>query len=459
MERDDKPVPLGAAVSWFNASRRSERGHVVGAATRYATVLREDGARLRIRWGALLADDRAPLRTIVTDLDRAQVPFEVGDDVVFTARDGSTRPGTIEINPKRARVRCAQQRWDVPYVVLWRRDEPDRDRGGERLGEVAKAGHGPAWKAVARRIGATPRARAQGRDGARAHSVAAKAGFAAGMQVSFEARGGRRHRRVIAKMTPKRARVADGSLRRLVGKCVRVGVLDGEERTEPERGTPQGSGLSPLLGNLYLHHTLDVWFEREVKPRLGGEAVLVRYCDDFVIGFERCEDAQRVAEVLGKRMERFGLRLHPEKTRLIAFERPEAGQRSGKGPGTFDFLGFTMYWRRTWRGRWQMWCKTRSKGLRRFNRRVSEWCRRHRHLPVEVQHAALKRRLAGHFNYFGVNGNHRSLARVVHATQRVWRKWLRRRSQRTRLTWERFNRLLERFPLPRPRVVVRIWGA
>ena len=255
-----------------------------------------------------------------------------------------------------------------------------------------------------------------------------------------------------------RIRVADGSLRRLVGKCVRVGVLDGEERTEPERGTPQGSGLSPLLGNLYLHYTLDVWFEREVKPRLGGEAVLVRYCDDFVIGFERREDAQRVAEVLGKRMERFGLKLHPEKTRLIAFERPEAGQRGGKGPGTFDFLGFTMYWRRTRSGRWQMWCKTRSKGLRRFNRAVAEWCRRHRHLPVKVQHAALKRRLVGHFNYFGVNGNIRSLARVVHATQRVWFKWLRRRSQRKRLTWERFGRLLERFPLPWPRVAVRIWG-
>ena len=255
-----------------------------------------------------------------------------------------------------------------------------------------------------------------------------------------------------------RIRVADGSLRRLVGKCVRVGVLDGEERTEPERGVAQGSGLSPLLGNLYLHHTLDVWFEREVKPRLRGKAVLVRYCDDFVIGFERREDAQRVAEVLGKRMERFGLRLHPQKTRLIAFERPEAGQRGGKGPGTFDFLGFTMYWRRTRRGRWQMWCKTRSKGLRRFNRAVAEWCRRHRHLPVKDQHAALTRRLVGHFNYFGVNGNIRSLARVVHATERVWFKWLRRRSQRTRLTWERFNQLLERIPLPRPRVAVRIWG-
>ena len=185
----------------------------------------------------------------------------------------------------------------------------------------------------------------------------------------------------------------------------------------------------------------------------------MRYCDDSVIGFERRDDAQRVAEVLGKRMERFGLRLHPEKTRLIAFERPKAGQRDGKGPGTFDFLGFTMYSRRTRRGHWQMWCKTRSKGLRRFIGTVTEWCRHHRHFLVKVQHAALTRRLVGHFNYFGVNGNHRSLACVVHATQRVWRTWLRRRGQRTRLTWERFHRLLERFPLPHPRIAVRICGA
>ena len=253
-------------------------------------------------------------------------------------------------------------------------------------------------------------------------------------------------------------RVADGSLRRLIGKCVRVGVLEGEERTVPERGTAQGSGLSPLLGNVYLHNALDVWFEREVKPRLRGEAVLVRYCDDFVIGFERREDAQRVEKVLGKRMERFGLRLHPEKTRLIACERPDRGQRGGKGPGTFEFLGFTWHWQRSRRGRWQMRVKTRSKGLRRFVRTVSEWCRRHRHLPVQAQHAALRRRLTGHFQYFGVNGNYRSLARVVRATQRVWLKWLRRRSQRTRLTWERYRHLLARFPLPRPRLVVRIWG-
>ncbi len=254
------------------------------------------------------------------------------------------------------------------------------------------------------------------------------------------------------------ARVADGSLLRLIGKCLHVGVLDGEEYSEPDQGTTQGSVLSPLLGNVYLHYVLDVWFEREVKPRLCGEATLIRYADDFVIGFERHDDAERVLTVLGKRMWRHGLTLHPDKTRLIAFERPRASQRGGKGPSTFDFLGFTFYWRRTRRGRWTMWCKTRHARLRRAIQSVAEWCRRHRHLPVAVQHAALTRRLVGHFNYFGVNGNSRSLARLVSVTERLWLKWLRRRSQRTRLTWERFKQLLARFPLPRPRITVQVWG-
>ena len=139
MERDDKRLPLGAAVMWINARRRGERGHVVEVATTHATVVREDGARLRLRWGDLLAEDRAPQRTIVTDFDRAQVRFEVGDVVVFTARGGSTMLGTVEkLNPKRARVRCAQSRWNVPYVVLRHWEAPARDRGGERLDEVAK---------------------------------------------------------------------------------------------------------------------------------------------------------------------------------------------------------------------------------------------------------------------------------------------------------------------------------
>jgi len=253
-------------------------------------------------------------------------------------------------------------------------------------------------------------------------------------------------------------RIADGSLLRLIGKCLHVGVLDGEAYSEPDRGTTQGSVLSPLLGNVYLHYVLDVWFEREAKPRLGGAATLIRYADDFIIGFEHREDAQRVMTVLEKRFERYGLALHPGKTRLIAFGRPLASQCDGKGPGTFDFLGFTFYWGRTRRGRWMMLCKTRHARLRRTMQSVAEWCRRYRHLPVQAQHAALKRRLVGHFNYFGVNGNFRSLAGLVHETKHAWFKWLRRRSQRTRLNWERFERLLERYPLPRPRLTVRIWG-
>ena len=253
-------------------------------------------------------------------------------------------------------------------------------------------------------------------------------------------------------------RVADGSLLRLIGKCLHVGVLDGEAVLEPELGTVQGSVLSPLLGNVYLHYVLDRWFATEVKPRLRGKTTLIRYCDDFIIGFEREDDAWRVRAVLEKRLGRFGLTLHPDKTRLLPFWRPSTTQQSGQGPASFDFLGFTFYWRRTRTGHWRMGCKTRRASLRRAKQAIYDWCRRHRHQPVKAQHAALGRRLRGHFNYFGVNGNFPSLLRLVEATKRAWYKWLCRRSQRKRLTWERFTDLLRQMPLPRPRITVRIWG-
>ena len=253
-------------------------------------------------------------------------------------------------------------------------------------------------------------------------------------------------------------RVADGSLLRLIGKCLHVGVLDGVELSTSESGTAQGSVLSPLLGNLYLHFALDLWFEREVKPRLRGRATLIRYCDDFIIGFEQEEDARRVMDVLGKRLGRFGLTLHPDKTHLLPFRRPPAGQKGGKGPATFDFLGFTLYWARTRKGRWAMSCKTRSASLRRAIQSVYDWCRRHRHLSIKDQHAALTRRIQGHFNYFGVSGNSRSLRIIIEQAKLSWYKWLCRRSQRTRFTWERFTDLLRDFPLPRPRITVQIWG-
>ena len=254
-------------------------------------------------------------------------------------------------------------------------------------------------------------------------------------------------------------RVADPPLLRLLGKCLHVGVLDGEQFSRPDEGTVQGSIISPMFGNVYLHYVLDVWFERDIKPRLKGHARLIRYADDFVIGFSRPEDAARVLEVLHKRMAKYGLTLHPDKTRLIPFKRPPTGGNGRSGSGTFDFLGFTIYWCRTRQGGWRPGMKTRTAKVQRFLTTLSDWCRRHRHSPLADQHAALSRRLRGHFQYFGVNGNGRRLQQVHLQATRMWLKWLQRRSQRgNRLIWERFGAYLKAHPLPPPRICVQIWA-
>jgi group II intron reverse transcriptase/maturase len=254
-------------------------------------------------------------------------------------------------------------------------------------------------------------------------------------------------------------RVADPSFLRLVSKCLHVGVLDGEEYQEPDEGTAQGSVISPMLGNVYLHSVLDVWFEREIMPHLEGDARLIRFADDFVIGFEREADAVRVLELLKKRMADYGLTLHPGKTRLIPFQKPHVGKNGASGTGTFDFLGFTMHWCRTRRGGWRLGMKTRKARLQRALRNLGDWCRSHRHRPLMEQHAALSRRLRGHYQYFGVNGNMRSLKQVLHRTEQVWLKCLQRRSQRgRRLTWKRFRAYLDAHPLPLPRVYAQTWG-
>lgn len=255
-------------------------------------------------------------------------------------------------------------------------------------------------------------------------------------------------------------RVADGSFMRLIGKCLHVGVLDGEIFHSPDEGTVQGSIISPLLGNVYLHYVLDLWFERVVRPSLVGHGRLIRYADDAVLGFSRKDDAERVLTLLRDRMAAFGLTLHPAKTRLVRFGRPA---RFGRGsspvsPGTFDFLGFTVYWRRSRRGAWVPAMKTRRASLRKAIVAFSDWCRRHRHMPLNRQHDVLSRKLQGHYQYFGVNGNSRCLQRVAHRVRRIWYKWLRRRGQRRPINGERFDRYLKRYPLPPPRIAVSIWN-
>jgi len=252
-----------------------------------------------------------------------------------------------------------------------------------------------------------------------------------------------------------RKRVRDGVLLRLIGKWLNAGVMEDGSVTHPEAGTPQGGVVSPLLANIYLHEVVDRWFESEVQPRLKGRAFLLRYADDLIIGFSSEEDARRVSEVLPKRFERYGLTLHPEKTRLVPF-RPRRGEpRSGDPtpePGSFDFLGFTHYWGRSRKGAWVIKRKTAKGRLGRALQRVAEWCRRVLHRPVKEQHHELSGKLRGHYAYYGVTGNGASLSRFFHEVTKTWRKWLARRSQRG-MDWERFNRMMRDLPLPTPVVI------
>jgi len=246
-------------------------------------------------------------------------------------------------------------------------------------------------------------------------------------------------------------RIGDGSLLRLIGKWLNAGVIERGKLHHPEAGTPQGGVISPLLANVFLHEVLDTWFEEDVKPRLRGRAVLVRYADDFAILFEREDDARRVQEVLPKRFGKYGLELHPQKTRLVRFTRPTSKSKDDdEGGGSFDLLGFTHYWARSRNGYWVVMLKTAKNRFGRALKRVAEWCRRHRHEPVPAQWQALTRKLRGHYAYFGVVGNATALWRFSHQVYRTWRQWLHRRSQRARMSWQRMRLLHTRYPLPCP---------
>ena len=249
-------------------------------------------------------------------------------------------------------------------------------------------------------------------------------------------------------------RVRDGVIRRALGKWMRAGVMESGTVQYPQAGTPQGGVVSPLLSNLYLHEVLDHWFEHMVKPRLQGRAFLVRFADDAVLAFEWEADARRVLAVLPKRLGKYGLQLHPDKTRLVEFRPPGGGSPGGQ---SFDLLGFTHYWGRSRKGRWIIKRKTAKARLARAVHRVGQWCRYQRHRPVPEQHAALARQLTGHYAYYGITGNASALWRFHRQVERCWHKWLSRRSNRSGMDWERFRCLLIRYPLPPPRVVHSIY--
>jgi group II intron reverse transcriptase/maturase len=253
-------------------------------------------------------------------------------------------------------------------------------------------------------------------------------------------------------------RVRDGVVRRVIDKWLKAGVLEEGAVHYTDGGTPQGGVISPLLANVYLHHVVDTWFAEMARPRLRGEAFMVRYADDFVIVCALKGDAEKLMNVLPKRFGKYGLKLHPEKTRLVRFTKPgysSTGKGGGEGGSqTFDLLGFTHYWQRAYRSRaWVVQRKTASSRLSRSIRRVAKWCRTNRHLKVVEQFKVLASKLRGHYQYFGLTGNGRALKVFFNAVRREWHRWLNRRSQRNNMTWGRFEQLLQHYVLPQPTVV------
>ena len=246
-------------------------------------------------------------------------------------------------------------------------------------------------------------------------------------------------------------RVSDGVITRVIGKWLNAGVIDSGQRLYPEKGTPQGGVISPLLSNLFLHEVLDDWFVKTVKPRMRGKASMIRYADDAVILCELKEDAERIYKVLGLRFEKYGLTIHPQKTRLLDFRKPKGGHR--KGNDSFTFLGFTHYWTKSRKGKWMVGRKTDSKRLKRAITAINTWCKENRHQPIREQWTTLKAKITGHYAYYGIKLNSRSIGEFYTRVRATWRKWLNRRGWKIIRNWQSYDDFLKDWPLPKPRIM------
>lgn len=259
-------------------------------------------------------------------------------------------------------------------------------------------------------------------------------------------------------MTILEKRIADKVILRFIGKWLKAGVIEDGQLLLSEEGTYQGSIISPLLANIYLHEVLDEWVEKVVKPRANGKVFLCRYADDFVVCFQNMTDAKKFHEVLPKRCAKHGLTLHPEKTRLIKFGRyAKRNQRKGK-PETFQFLGFTIYCAMTRKKKFNVKLKTAAKRLKRSLAKTEKWCKKNRHLPLSLQQKKLTEMILGHYQYYGRSSNMKSLQNFYYAVRRSWHKWLGRRSNNGYMRWDSFLKLEKRYPLPKPRITEQIKG-
>jgi group II intron reverse transcriptase/maturase len=243
-------------------------------------------------------------------------------------------------------------------------------------------------------------------------------------------------------------RIADKRVLRLIGKWLAAGVIEDGEWTASEEGSPQGASASPLLANVYLHYVLDLWTDWWRKRRAHGDVIIVRFADDFIVGFEHEQDARRFLAELRERFAQFGLELHPDKTRLIEFGRHAAGNRAARGegkPDTFDFLGFTHICAKSRRG--GFWVKriTVAKRVRAKLQAIKVEVKRRRHEPIPMLGQWLRSVVQGHLNYYAVPGNRDAIRQFRTQLTRHWFKALRSRSQRTRVNWTRMNRYVDRW--------------
>jgi group II intron reverse transcriptase/maturase len=250
-------------------------------------------------------------------------------------------------------------------------------------------------------------------------------------------------------------RIADRNLLRLIGRFLNAGVMEGGKFSETDRGTPQGGILSPVLANIYLHYILDLWFERHVRRQLKGYACLIRYADDFIVCFQNNDEAKAFGEILKARLDKFGLRIAKDKSRIIDFGRQawyKAKQEGGK-VSTFDFLGFTHYCDKTRRGKFKLGRRTASSKFRQKMKAANLWLKGVRNL-VELSEwwRILGKKLIGHYNYYGISGNTSQIRKFYQRILSLVYKWINRRSQKKSYNWEQFRRFLKYNPLPRPKI-------
>ena len=255
-------------------------------------------------------------------------------------------------------------------------------------------------------------------------------------------------------------RIKDPSFLLLIRRFLKAGYFEAGQIVATEQGTPQGGNLSPMLSNIFLHYVLDLWFEKKVKPRAGGACDLVRYADDFICMLQYASDAEHIEQALRERFVKFDLELHPEKTRVISFGRYERqnAKRRKRRANTFAFLGFTHYCDISRKGKFIVGRKTSRKKFRMKCKEMNNWLRKTRNFKKAKEWwPVLQAKLRGHYQYYGVSGNMRSLYRFHLLTERMTFKWLNRRSQRKSFNWESFRKYLKHYPLPQPRIVHNLY--